>query len=219
VLDGHEAIIVRSETRGDGLVAVFRHVRDELTTMIDLERGVPIKAEAVVEKGRSVRFVEAVFSDRGYRVTRRYGGSEPAKWEQSVPEGARAHDLHSTMAHVRLWDPEPGTRAYLYAQSGESFYRIDVVAAGVETLRTELGEVAARRVEGTATPYDRNGEPKAGADLRTFMAWFSTDEARVPLRIVADTTYGKVYAELANYQQPAGKALRLDHTSPAPAPD
>ncbi len=200
-LEGRKAIIIRSETRGDGLLAVFRHMRDELTTIVDLDDGAPIRSEGIVEEGRDVAQVEVVFADAGYEALLREDGEEK-RWKQVVPEGSHADDWQSAFAFMRLWNPEPGTRGYFYAQSGRSFYRVEVAAAGVEELRLELGTFDCQRFEGEARKLDKLGARVPDVEPRRFSLWFTDDDRHLPVRIVADTSFGDVHAELLEFEQP-----------------
>jgi len=204
-LEGRRAIIAKSETRGDGLVAVFKHVRDELTTVIDLDHGRPTSNSGVLESGRDVERLEVTFSGDRFDVALRENSEDPKQWEQRVPDpNAHADDLHTAMAHLRRWSPPAGTRGYLFAQSGVSFYKIDVAADRRETITTEAGTFDTVRLEGTAHLLTRNGKPPKTPRDRRFTLWFSDDDYHLPVRIVAETTFGDVYAELAEYSRPEG---------------
>ena len=212
-LDGRAAIIAKSETKGDGLVAVFKHIRDELTTVIDLSSGAPLRSASVIEDGRKVEYLDATFAARGYdAVMRVKGDDEPHTWHQELPEHAHADDLSTAMAHLRRWTPPTGTRGYLYAQSGQSFYRIEIVAAGREPVRTNAGAFDTVRLEGTATLMSWRGGPPPAPKQRRFTMWFSEDERHLPVRIVGETAFGDVYAELTEFSRPRdGKPLRIKH--------
>ena len=200
-LEGKKAIIVRAETRGDGLIAVFRHLRDEVMTVVDLDQGAPIRSEGTVEEGRDVVQVEVEFGAGSYDLLLRKDGQEK-RWKQVVPEGARAKDWLSALGFMRIWNPEPGTRGYFYAQSGRSFYRVEIAAAGVEEVRLELGLFECQRFEGAAHRLDKQGAPVPNAEPRLFSLWLTDDDRHLPVQILAETTFGDVYAELLEFEQP-----------------
>ena len=206
-LGGKQAVIVRSETRGDGLIAVFRHLRDEITTVIDLEDGTPIRNEGIVEEGRSVWQVVVQFGAGAYDLLLRVDDTEK-RWKQIVPDGAPVQDWQAALGFMRVWNPEPGTRGYFYAQSGQSFYRVEVAAAGHEEVRLELGSFDCQRIEGLAHRLDKRGVPVPDAEPREFSLWFTDDDRSLPVKILAQTSFGDVYAELLEFQQP-GDAIPI----------
>jgi len=214
MLDGRKTIICKSETRGDGLIAVFKHVREELTTVIDLDHGGPSRSASIIEEGRGVENLDVSFNGLSYHAKMRIKGDDQERtWEQAVPDGkGHTDDLHTAMGHLRLWNPPTGTRGYLYAQSGQSFYKVQVVAAGREQIRTEAGDFATVRMEGTADLISWRGIPPKKPKQRRFTAWFSDDDYHLPVRIVGETAFGDVYADLAEFARPEGVVpLRLTH--------
>lgn len=198
---GRNAIVVRSITASEGLVAVFKHLRDELTTVIDTDSGAPISSQNAVEEGRELRRIDITFGDRMFTVDHAPSDGKRESWKQVIPEdGPWAHDLHSVLAHLRAWDARPGDRGYCYVQSARTFFRFDVVAAGRESLETEAGTFVAMRFDGVGRGLDRSGAPLDKPVERKMSFWIADDDSHTPVKLQSETQYGDVYAELAEHR-------------------
>jgi len=206
VVDGRPAIVVRSETRSAGLLAMFRHVRDDLITTLDLSTALPIRTEGTFEWGKPNKPVKnsrvvVQFHEGSYDIDYRRRGRKARSWLQKIPRGERVYDTHSVMGALRAWEPAEGTRAYFYAVSGRRLYRVQIAHAGTATIKTSLGRYSAVRIEGTATRLRRSLSPNKQRKPRQFTLWLSDDANRVPLRVEARTEYGAVKVELVDYER------------------
>jgi hypothetical protein len=201
-----DAIIVRSITETKGLVAVFKHIRDELTTVIDLAGGAPLRADNLLEAGKASERIDIEFGGKTYRIQRRLNGGGETGFTQRVPDDASwSHDLHSIMAHLRAWTPSPGERGYFYIQSGRSFFHVELHAVATEEIETELGRLEAMKLDGSAKLLAQDGKVPPSQVVRSMTMWLSTDPLRLPLKMVAETGYGDVYAVLVEHRP--GRAL------------
>jgi hypothetical protein len=206
VVDGKNAIIIRSETRSDGLLAMVRYVRDDLITTVDLETSLPIASHGTFEFGKqggavkSSR-VDAVFHGNAYDLEYERKGRRALSWTQRLPKGEFAYDVHSVLGALRAWEPADGTRAYFYALSGRRLYLVEVAAAGREQIKIGLGPHAAMRYEGRAVRLTRALSLHKKRKPREFTVWVSDDSDRVPLKIQARTEYGDVNVELVAYDR------------------
>ena len=212
-IDGRRAIIVRSETRSDGLLAMFRHVRDDLITTIDLDSSLPIESHGVFEFGKRGKQIKntkvyATFNGDSYNIEYERKGVPRRSWTQNLPEGEVAYDTHSVLGALRAWEPEDGDRVYFYSLSGRRLYRVEVTASIRETLTIGLGTYPARRFEGVGTRLARNLATNAKRKPRHFSVWVSDDADRVPLLVRARTEFGDVQVELVEYQGAASVAKR-----------
>lgn len=206
---GRNAIVIRSITATEGLVAVFKRLRDELTTVIDLDSGAPISSQNAIESGRDLRRIDITFGDRMFTLEHAPSDGPRESWKQVIPDdGPWAHDLHSMLGHLRAWDPKPGARGFGYVQSARTFFRFDVVAAGREAIETEAGSFEAMRIEGVAKALNRNGAPLKEPLERKLTVWISTGAQRVPVRLQAETEYGDLYAVLVEHR-PGTRIVRL----------
>lgn len=203
VESGRNAVVVKSITATEGLVAVFKHLRDELTTFVDLDSGAPIRSQNHVESGRDARQIEIEFGDRGFSVDHAPSDGPRQSWKQKLPEdGPWAHDIHTILAHIRAWNPPLGTRGYAYVQSARMFFRLELVAAGRDVVKTPAGEFEAIRFEGTAISLNRKGAIHESKVRRKMRFWISADPARLPVKLLSETQYGDVYAVLTEHRRP-----------------
>lgn len=107
-IDGRHAIIVKSRATVDGMIAVFTEYLGELTTTLDLERGIPIemhKEEWIVFNGKHDH-------DEYHRT-----------WNDET------HDPHSAAGVLRGWRSRPGDRGTVTMWFGGGS-AVEVVDAG-----------------------------------------------------------------------------------------
>src|SRR6266545_2335322 len=118
-MDGKRVIIVTSRVESAGLVAMFRQVRDEVTTWIHLDSGLPLAHSAHVLFGKKESFVETRFAggenggfDVEVRGTREGGEAIRRVVHQAMPGDQAAFDPHAVIGALRAWKPDDGQHAY-----------------------------------------------------------------------------------------------------------
>lgn len=212
-VDGDRVIIVSSRVESAGVVAMFRQVRDEVTTWIHLDTGLPIHHSAHVRFGKKESFIETKFAGGkagGFDVMVR-GGREPAGsltrvMHQAMPAEQAAFDPHAVIGALRAWRPEEGQHAYFFVLVGRQLWQNTVRLTGRERRRTRLGEFEALRIDGVARRLTRDLREVPNKPARYYTMWISDDATRLPLLIEGKTEYGDVKAELVEYR--AAAALR-----------
>ena len=202
-------VTLQAQAESSGMAAVVKDVRDDAVSIVDVKTGVPVRTEAeAVWSGKSQRVVSvrvpgatAVTQD----VLRREkdGAEKASKRTQRLP-GAETHDALSAILVMRAWNGSEGERAVLYSIGGTRMWRTELLLDGYEVIDSELGMRRCARIVGTAfrlggTLTEDNRRPP-----RQFTMWRSDDEERIPLRISADTEFGKVTIELTSYATPKG---------------
>ncbi|RMH45132.1 MAG: DUF3108 domain-containing protein [Deltaproteobacteria bacterium] len=202
---GRAALVVRTETRSDGLLAMVRHVRDDLATTIAVDGSLPIASHGEFEFGKpggdvKRSQVDAAFDGDGVRITYERSGRPARTWSRRLPPGERVYDTHAALGAMRAWRPKPGDRVYFYALSGRRLYRVDLTAIGPESVTIGLGAFPALRIDGTGTRLTGRLLPDPKRKPRRFTVWLSDDAHRVPLRVDARTEYGDVQVELTAYE-------------------
>ncbi len=93
-IDGREAIIVKSRAVGEGVIALAASYRAELTTTLDLERGLPMSMH-------KEEWIELPGKDADHDEDER-------TWSEDGDDG---HDPHSAAGLLRGWSSRPGDRA------------------------------------------------------------------------------------------------------------
>ncbi len=199
--EGRPAIVVSSTMRTDEAFRWVKDVRDDLTSTIDIESGLPVAIVADVEFGDKLYYAEGRFA--GARVhlawDRRDGKTRHTRYDFG---DAPAHDAHSAMAAMRTWDGRPGDRRTVYIVGGRRIWRTEMTWVGRETIGSRLGNQHVVRLDGVSTRVTRRLEPEPGKPPRTFQVWLTDDGDRAPLRVVATTELGDVTIDLTGYQRP-----------------
>jgi len=124
------------------------------------------------------------------------GGVDSRRGSDDVPEGAEVHDLQSAMLRLRAWRPKLGETAYLYVVLGRRPWRVDVTSRGPEMVKVGEDPRLSYRIDGVAV---RLWQPEKATPKR-FSLWLSEERERVPLRMVADASFGEVTMMLTDRQ-------------------
>ncbi len=209
-VDGKRVIIVRSRVESAGVVAMFREVRDEVTSWIHMDTGLPLSHSAHVVFGKKESFVATKFAGGekgGFEVevrNKRESGEEIRRvTRQAMPDDQAAFDPHAVIGALRAWKPEEGQHAYFFVLVGRHLWQNTVRLTGRERLRTRLGQFDALRIDGVARRLTRRLREDRRKQPRYYTLWVSDDEARLPLLVVGKTEYGEVRAELVDYSRPS----------------
>jgi hypothetical protein len=199
VVDDRDALVVSSRMSSTGVFRAIKVVDDELTSTIDAATGLPYKFAADVVFGSRTYHADGVF----------HGGQVDLEWHRGDGKlrhshhdfgDITAHDAHTAMAAMRIWDGEPGAQRRLFIVGGRRLWRTDVTWVGRETIGTELGNQNAIRLDGISVRVDHKRRVHRTAKARTFTVWMSDDADRVPLRVTAMTELGEVEIVLTGYR-------------------
>lgn len=200
-VDGRRAIAVSSIIKSAGAFALIKEVKDDVTSIIDLDRMRPLRTTSDVIFGPKRYHAETEFSDHGASI-------------QFTPEGqatrslvfdfgdAVVHDAHSSMALVRTWTAEAGERIALWVIGGRRLWRTEIWVVGTEVIGTRMGNQSAIRIDGTSVRSRADLTPEPNKPPRNFSVWLSDDADRVPLRFSAHTELGDIVIELVAYERP-----------------
>jgi hypothetical protein len=198
-------VILRSRVQSTGMAAVVKHVRDDVTSWVALDGGEPIFHRADVQFGSREAAIETRFGPGPFRIDVSRLDREPRTYTQAIPPGHTAHDIHSLLGTLRAWRAEVGTDAYAYVLSGRHIWHITTTYAGPESIRTQLGEFEAVRIDGVAWRLDQDLRVDRDRDPRLVTLWLADDGTRIPLRVEAATEHGTVLVELVDYDRPAAR--------------
>ncbi len=196
-IGGEAAIIVYSLSRSSELAAIFREVREELSSQISLVDGNPIRNESNFTEDGELESLDVEFAKEGYSASLRESGQD-VTW--TVKSADRALDLHTFLARLRVWQGEAGASALV--QNGRRHYQVDLVVGGKEVITTQETRVPTIRIHGKATRLRKEGEPLDQPETRVFTLWRSDDARMLPLRFELETRLGDVRGSLVEFRQP-----------------
>lgn len=202
IVDGREAIVVRSQISSAGALALVRKVQDELTTTIDLATGLPATASADILFGVKRYHHDATYDGGKVELISHTGDPSKLRHVHYDFSPALAHDAHSAMAAMRMWEGTAGEERRLYLVGGRKIWQTDMTWIGVETIGTKLGNQQAVRLDGISVRVNKRLVAEPGKPPRTFSVWMSDDGDRAPLLVLAHTELGDVKFELTSYERP-----------------
>jgi hypothetical protein len=127
-VDGRRAVIVRTQAGGSGVLAMVGELRAEITTTLDLARGLPIKN------------VEEAWLDVA-------GKHEHHRRANTWQADDRDHDPVSAVAAIRAWRSRAGVRTELEVGLERKTVTVAIWDVGRELLRS--AKVPAIRYQGT----------------------------------------------------------------------
>lgn len=201
IRDGRTVIAAASRMRSAGALALVKDVRDDATTVLDLDTGAPLTTTSEVRanprdyNGQTTydgHTATLVFTPRGQAAATYHFdfGAEPI------------HDAHSAMFDLRTWEAAPGAQRTLWILGGRRVWKAEMTMGPRETIHTYLGNQPALRIDGVARRALANRTIDTTRKPRTFSVWLSDDADRVPFRVTATTELGDVLIELVDYQRP-----------------
>lgn len=168
--------------------------RAEMISYVDRQRGFPERTITTRSVRESTKRVEATY--RPNRIEVREDGGKSAKLKRR--HGHATHDALSALWSLRSRERTEGERIRFVILDGNKSHSVRLVAGKVERIRTPVGEVMARRFEGTWRAPRRKP--------RTFTLWLSADDVRVPVRLDGDTRMGPARFDLVDYSGRSAKA-------------
>jgi hypothetical protein len=200
IVDGRRAIAISSRVGTAGAFALVKDIRDDATSVIDLDRLLPLSTTSDVRFGAKSGHSETRFDGGRAFISYAPVGQPPRQLVYDFKDET-VHDAHSAMAAMRIWPAELGTARTLWVLGGRRIWKADIRVVGRAILGTALGNQAALRFDGTSTRARPDLTMEPGRPPRTFSVWVSDDADRVPLRIVAHTELGDVTIDLVAYQR------------------
>lgn len=197
---------LQTEVEAAPLVKVIRRSSGEAKTELSPPGAAPRASEYTFRDGDIVRHYEVDYRAGGYSYVYDNGGVERRTGVNEVPEGAEPHDMHSAMLLLRAWRPRLDERAYFYVVLGRRPWRVDVTSRGPEMIKLAGEPRLTYRIDGVAVRLDQGAK---ATPAKRFSLWLSEERERVPLRMVADASFGQVTMTLT------GREARGDCKAPA----
>ncbi len=197
-------LTVSTRVEPAALVKVVKRAGGDARTEISAFSVAPSASEYHFRDGDLLRHYQVEYGPGGYDYVYDNGGVGRRAGHLPVPEGAHPQDMQSALILLRGWRPRLGEEAYFYAVLGRRLWRVDVRSAGPEMIGTEQGPQLSHRIEGVAV---RLWQPEE-VTPRHFAVWLSEAPERVPLRLVADASFGEVVLTLTDRERESPECSR-----------
>jgi hypothetical protein len=197
-----------TEVEAAPLVKAIRKTSGEAKT--ELSGVMPASSDYTFRDGDIVRHYQVDYRTGGYAYVYDNGGVERRTGVDGIPEGAEPHDMHSSMMLLRAWRPHLDETAYFYVVLGRRPWRVNMTSRGPEMIKLGDDPRLTHRLDGVAV---RLGDNPEKTPPKHFSLWLSEDTDRVPLRMVADASFGQVTMTLTGREAGA-----RDCAPAAPAP-
>jgi hypothetical protein len=208
LVDGQRVIAVRADLESSGLVAIVKSLRDDTSTWLDADTGLPLRSESDVNtSGKRVQMVTTFDHAARHAETVLNRNGLVKKLGRRLPHG-EVYDPIAAMLVLRGWDAPPGTRGLMHSFSGRTLWRTELVVEAREELKTALGKLPALRTSGVAYRVGAGGAIDPRRKPRHFTVWVSDDAWRIPLRVSAVTEMGDVVVQATGYDGPKNVARR-----------
>ena len=112
--------------------------------------------------------------------------------------------MHSTLALLRSWANEMGTRGVVHTVVGRHLYRLEIEVAARESVEASGSRYAAIRIDGIARRYTR--KLKLLKRRQRWKLWLSDEPIHMPVRAEIEGRHRSFLAELLEYRQPEANA-------------
>jgi hypothetical protein len=210
-LEGRRTIVVQAAAESVGVAAMVKPLKIEFATWLDVRNGETQLFRATESAGNGDETVEV----NEARFTQLADGrfpistSRPDRSELIEIQVAsqRPTDIITMLMAARAWDGPLGTSRTLEVVRSRYMWRTEVKVAARTPLVTELGQLPAVKLDAVTSRLLRDGTLDKGTAPRHFSVWISDDADRVPLQLVAQSDYGDIRMEIADYT--AGTAPNL----------
>jgi hypothetical protein len=200
--DGRTVVTVHGQAETAPWLQLIVRLNDDYQLVLDAGSLLPLSVLSV-EHGIRERTIDAHLNGRraDLSVT---GGNEAGHRVRVLPKVSR--DPLAQLFALRAAPLVDGERLVEDVLDGTALWRVEMTVHRGERIRLDIdgdGSSArpAIRVDGVLTKIDDAGRP-VGQPQRHVSAWLSDDEARVLLRLDADTDLGRCSLELTQYLPP-----------------
>jgi hypothetical protein len=202
-LRGRQAIVVQAGAEAVGVAAMVKPTKVEFATWLDVANGASLLFRATETAGNGdqtlevneARFTE--LADGKFPIsTSRPDASELIENQLTTQAPT---DIVTMLMAARAWDGPIGTSRTLEVVRSRYMWRTQVTLAGRKPLVTELGQLPAVKFDAVTARLLRDGSLDKGTPPRHFSLWISDDADRVPLQLVAESDYGDIRMEIADY--------------------
>jgi hypothetical protein len=195
VCPGRDATTLETRVDSAALInALHRSGGDARTELTGLAA---LRSEVHIQDGDLLRHYETEHRAGSFDYEYDNGGEARRTGHGAVPEAAFPHDLQSALLLLRGWRPRLGETGFFFVVLGRRLWRTEVTYAGPQMLQTSGTPRLTHRLDGVSVRLWQPSE----IEPRRFSLWLSEDAERVPLRMVADASFGEVTLTLTGRRQ------------------
>ncbi|HHH29228.1 MAG TPA: DUF3108 domain-containing protein, partial [Polyangiaceae bacterium] len=204
------ALPITSRAERLGIYAAFDASGADAISWVDALSGRPIQTRSKVIAGKHTKHYVVVFeldhfdylyerhSTKGVHKHFRIAKTQP------TPAHVPVHDMHSTLALLRSWANEMGTRGVVHTVVGRHLYRLEVAVAAKEAIEAAGSRYDAIRIDGVARRYTR--KLKLLERRQRWRLWLSDEPIHMPVRAELEGRHRSFLAELLEYRHPKAGA-------------
>lgn len=210
---GRTTIEVQAGVQSTGIAAMFKKVRTDFASWIDVHTGRPVVGRVVESAGKddpTIETTEARFhaqKDHLLPLAILAPDGSETNVENQVTAGDTVWDVPSMLMFLRGWGAEIGAELSAQVVRSRYIWQGEFKLADREVKTTQLGDLPTVRIDGISRRLLRNGSWEPQGDIRHFSLWITDDADRVPVLVVAKTDFGDVKMEIVGYT-PGSGALR-----------
>jgi hypothetical protein len=201
---GADTTTIETHVEPAALVQALRRSGGDARTEFAALSPSPRVSDYQIQDGDLLRHYRVDHRDGAFDYLYDNGGEARRSGNGSVPEGAFPHDLQSALVLLRAWRPRLGEVGYFYVVLGRRLWRTEVTVAGPQVLKTETVPRLTQRLDGVSVRLWQPSE----VEPRRFSLWLSEDPERLPLRMVADASFGQVTLSLTGRRVAAVECSR-----------
>jgi hypothetical protein len=206
-----DPVALRSAMSTVGIVRFFKATDGTSYTTMDAATARPHQSDLVVRDGDITRVYKAALAAGTARIRLQRTGQQPKTKTARIPTGEHPLDMQSAFVLLRHWTAERGTKGYFYVILGKELWRVAVEFKGVRRLTRAGRTESAVHVGGIARRVQTS--PDGNRKTRRFTMWLSNDEARIPLRVEGDASFGTLHFELTSHTHEPASARSCLTTS------
>jgi hypothetical protein len=186
---GSTAYYIVAEGRPTPLVSKLYSLYYKVDTLLDTFTLLPQRGSVYSEEGKRRRMKTTLFDHQKRRAD--YQVETRTIVKKSLGISAVAQDPLGALFVLRSIPLKAGEKITMPICDGGTSYKVLIEAGPTETVKTRTGDVQAQRL--SITP-----PPDAGA--RALLVWFSSDAARVPVKMSAQLPVGAFVLTLSSRQ-------------------
>ncbi len=181
------AYYVVAEGRPNSLIAKLYSLYYKVDTLLDVYSLLPQRGSVYSEEGKRRRMKTTLFDRPRQRAEYRVDTATAVTKQIGISSAAQ--DPLGALYVLRSMSLRAGEKIAMPICDSGSSYQVLVQAGGIETVKTSAGDIQTQRL---------SVAPPAESGARALTLWFSTDAARVPVKMSAQIPVGAFVLTLSS---------------------